>query len=374
MRQRDHRWRATLIRGIAVAGLGAMTMLVSPWALAGEASWDEIVKAANAEGEVDVHGGPGQMFHHILVDAFHAAYPQIKVNFNGLSGRDAIPKIVRERAAGIYSLDVYNGGTSSILQSLKPIGAFEPLRPAFILPEVLDDKAWLGGLDGGWIDTEKKYVFGFEATVTPMLTVNWDVVSHDQLKSYDDLLKPEFAGKIVWDDPRLPGQGVSVAQRFLVNYGADWLKRLFAQQKIAYIANPRQLAEWVVSGKYPIGIGLAPQELKIFQQQGLGKNVSDFLEPLPHPSLEYGYGTISMLSHAPHPNAAKVYINWLLSKAGQTEWIKTGDNSRRLDVPVADPATEAKPGIAYIGEQNEENLPTRHQAEQIAKQNIPAGP
>jgi iron(III) transport system substrate-binding protein len=373
MRRCDHGQRATLIHGIAVL-VGLATMISAPWAVAGEVSWDDIVKAANAEGEVDVHGGPGEMFRHIMVDGFRQAYPQIKVNFNGLSGRDAIPKIVREREAGIYSLDVYNGGTSSILQSLKPIAAFEPLRAAFILPEVLDDKAWLGGLDGAWIDNEKKYVFGFEATVTPMLTVNWDVVSHDQLKTYDDLLKPEFAGKIVWDDPRLPGQGVSVAQRVLVNYGADWLKRLFAGQKITYIANPRQLAEWVVSGKYPIGIGLAPQELKIFQQHGLGKNVSDFLVPLPHPSLEYGYGTVSMLSHAPHPNAAKVYINWLLSKAGQTEWIKTGDNSRRLDVPVADPATEAKPGVTYIGEQNEENLPTRRQAEQIAKQNIPAGP
>jgi ABC-type Fe3+ transport system substrate-binding protein len=217
-------------------------------------------------------------------------------------------------------------------------------------------------------------VMGFEATVTPMLTVNWDLISHDQLKTYDDLLKPEFAGKIVWDDPRLPGQGVSTAQRFLVNFGPDWLKRLFAGQKIAYIANPRQLAEWVVSGKYPIGIGVAPQELKIFQQQGLGKNVSAFLYPLQKPSLEFGYGTISMLSHAPHPNAAKVYINWLMSKAGQNEWIKTGENSRRLDVPVADPDIAAQPGIAYEGEQQEENLPTRQQAEQIAKQNIPAGP
>src|SRR6185437_4234904 len=218
-------------------------------------------------------------------------------------------KIVRERAAGIYSLDVYNGGTSSILQSLKPIAAFAALRPAFILPEVLDDKAWLGGLDAGWIDSDKKYVMGFEATVTPMLTVNWDIIAHDQLKTYDDLMKPEFAGKIVWDDPRLPGQGVSTAQRFLVNFGADWLKRLFAGQKIVYIANPRQLAEWVVTGKYPIGIGVAPQELKQFQQQGLGTNVKDFLYPLAHPSLEYGYGTVSMLADAPHPNAAKVYIN-----------------------------------------------------------------
>jgi ABC-type Fe3+ transport system substrate-binding protein len=282
--------------------------------------------------------------------------------------------ITRERQAGVYHWDVYVGGTPSILQTLKPAGAFAPLRPALMLPEVLDDAAWFGGLDSGWMDKEKTYSMGFGLTMNPTVVVNWDVVSHDDLKTYADLLKPQFAGKIVWDDPRLPGQGISTAQRFLVNFGADWLKRLFAEQKIAYIANPRQLAEWVVSGKYPIGIGLAPQELKIFQQHGLGKNVSDFLVPLEHPSLEYGYGTVSMLSHAPHPNAAKLYINWLLSKAGQNEWIKTSENSRRLDVPIATAETAAQPGVVYVGEQNEENLPTRQQAGAIAKQNIPAAP
>src|ERR1700748_2846891 len=100
-------------------------------------TWDDTVKAAIAEGEVDVHGGPGEVFHHILTDGFRQAYPQIKVNFSGLSGRDAIPKIVRERAASIYTVDVYVGGSSSLLQSLKPIDAFAPMRPAFILPEGL---------------------------------------------------------------------------------------------------------------------------------------------------------------------------------------------------------------------------------------------
>jgi len=132
----------------AVLGMLSLVALgVAPAARAD--TWDDTVKAAIAEGEVDVHGGPGELFHHILTDGFRQAFPQIKVNFSGLSGRDAIPKIVRERAGGIYTVDVYVGGSSSLLQSLKPIGAFAPIRPAFILPEVLDDKAWYGGLDGG---------------------------------------------------------------------------------------------------------------------------------------------------------------------------------------------------------------------------------
>jgi ABC-type Fe3+ transport system substrate-binding protein len=358
---------------LAAMALPIATMLTAP-ARAENSSWDETVKRAIAEGEVNVHGGPGAVYRRILTEGFNRAFPQIKINFDGLSGRDAVPKIVRERAAGIYSVDVYTGGTSSILQSLKPIAAFEPLREALILPEVLDDKAWLGGLDGGWIDKDQKYIFGFEATVSPMFLVNWDLISHDQLKTYDDLMKPEFAGKIVWDDPRLPGQGVSVAQRFLINFGADWLKRLFTEQKIAYIANPRQAAEWVVRGKYPIGLGVAAELVQPFQQQGLGKNVSPFTQPLPHPALEYGYGTLSLLSHAPHPNAAKVYVNWLLSKAGQKEWTTSGENSRRIDIPIANPDTAAQPGVAYSAEQSEENFPIRQQSAAIAKEFISGQP
>ncbi len=130
-----------------------------------EPDWDALVKAANAEGEVDVHGGPGKLYEEVMTEGFRRAYPQIKMNFSGSSGRDAIPKILREREAGLYNWDVYVGGTPSILQALKPAGAFAPLRPALVLPEVLDDKDWYAGLDGAWMDKEKTYVLGFEATV-----------------------------------------------------------------------------------------------------------------------------------------------------------------------------------------------------------------
>lgn len=354
----------------ALALLVAMSLAPRAWADA----WDDTVKAANAEGEVDVHGGPGDVFHHILTDGFQRAYPQIKVNFSGLSGRDAIPKIVRERAAGVYTIDVYVGGSSSVLQALKPINAFAPFRPALILPEVLDDKAWYGGLDGGWVDREKKYIFAFEATVTETTTVNRDVISRDVFSTYDDLLSPKLAGKIVWDDPRLPGPGLGAAQRYLLNFGEAWLTKLYSQQKIVYLANPRQEAEWLVSGKYPIGIGTSPDELLRFQQMGLGKNVVSFEAPMPHPTLDFAYGSVSMLANAPHPNAAKVYINWLLSKAGQTDWGKFGGNSRRIDIPYANPRLAPKPGVTYIAEQTEENLANRQEAANLAKQYIPAGP
>jgi len=341
---------------------------------AAASAWDDLVKAASAEGEVDVHGGPGKLYEQVLTQGFRRAYPQVKVVFSGSSGRDAVPQITRERAAGVYNWDVYVGGTPSILQTLMPAGAFVPLRPAFVLPDITDDKAWFGGLDLGWMDNAKRYVLGFEATVTAPVMVNWDFVSPDDLKSHEDLLAPRFAGKIVWDDPRLPGAGVGVAQRLLNNFGAPFLQRLLAEQKIVYSTNPRQEAEWLVRGQYPIGLGNAAEEIRPFQQQGLGKNISGFDLHLPHPTMSTGFGTVSMMDHAPHPNAAKLYINWLLSKAGQSDWGQTGHNSRRLDLPHPDPASFPVAGTFYGADQSEAAIPVREEAADLAKKFIPAAP
>lgn len=333
--------------------------------------WEDVLAAAKREGQVLVHGGPGASYEQALTQGFRKKYPDIKVTFVGLSGRDAIPKIVRERQAGEYHWDVYVGGTPSILQGLKPIGAFVSLKPALILPEVLDDKAWRGGLFSAWMDAEKTYTLGFEETVSPLSVINWDFVKKDDLKSFQDLMKPQFADKIVWDDPRLPGQGVNTAQVFLLNFGPEFLAELVSKQKITYSTIPRQGAEWVVTGRYPIGLAVATEEIARFQTQGLGKNISIFEGGVKIQSAGPGFGTVSMMDHAPDPNAAKVYINWLLSKDGQSDWVKaTGHNSRRLDVAPGDQTTYPVAGKTYQDTQTEEQIPVRERAAQIAKANI----
>jgi iron(III) transport system substrate-binding protein len=139
-----------------------------------------------------------------------------------------------------------------------------------MLPDVLDDQNWFGGLDAGFMDVDKKYVLAFETQEATPILVNWDFVRHADLQTMADVAKPEFAGRIVWDDPRLPGTGSGAATRILVDYGADFLMRLFTQQKIVYTATMRQNAEWLVRGRYPIGLGTGFNDLAPFQEQGLG--------------------------------------------------------------------------------------------------------
>ncbi len=334
--------------------------------------WNAIVAAAEREGSVNVHGGPGSAQAQALT-SFKSAYPKIEVKFLGAAGRDSIPVIMRERAAGVYQWDVYVGGTPSTLQTLKPAGAFAPLRPAIDWPEITADNLWFGGFDGGWMDNEKSTTFGFALTMNPVVAVNWEFVSPDELKTFADILNPRFADKIVFDDPRRPGQGQVNAQAILVNFGSDYLRDLFSKQKIVYSGNARQAAEWLVRGRYPISIAPASDQILPFRQQGLGQKIAVFNGDMKTAIAGPGFGTVSLMSNAPHPNAARVYLRWLLSSAGQAAWSEnTKSNSRRLDVPKPQPDLYPSSGQTYVDPQSEKQIPAQIQAEALAKEFIKA--
>jgi iron(III) transport system substrate-binding protein len=333
--------------------------------------WAEIVKAAEAEKQVNIAGPPGDTFRAAIVDAFKKANPKINVELLGGSGRDKVARILRERQAGIYNWDLYISGPTSALAAFRPVAGFDPFRTMLVLPEVKEDKYWIGGIDAGWADSDKKFYYTFGGTLAgDNVTVNWDIVPRGSLKSDEDLLDPKWKGKIAMQDPRVEGKGLTDALVLSLAYGENFIRRLFREQAIAFTGDRRQLVEWIVRGKYPIALGLNEDFLATFQEKGVGKNVSAFIDPKTAIYWAPGSSGIGIFNRAPHPNAAKVYVNWLLSKAGQQEWSKTETNSRRVDVPPFDPATALKPGQAYHNTQSEEMIPTRQKIERIAKEII----
>jgi ABC-type Fe3+ transport system substrate-binding protein len=141
-------------------------------------------------------------------------------------------------------------------------------------------------------------------------------------------------------------------------------------QEPGFTRDRRQVAEAVVRGRYPIVCGLALSDLREFQAEGLGKNV----KPLQLPEAEtiVSGGGLFYFNRAPHPNAAKVFINWLLSKEGQTVWCQAqGWNSRRVDVPPSEPDLAPTPGVKYLNPQHESRMAAQDEVriwiEQIAR-------
>ena len=357
----------SFLGGVAV--LGGLLQAVPANAQVTADNWDSIVAKAKEEGVVVVHGAPGAGYRAAMVSAFNAAYPDIKVQFSGASNSVEIPKVIRERQAGIFAWDVWIAGPGGTLNQLKPVGFFQPLKP-FLRPELTRDDIWRGGFDFGWMDLEQKLFFAFEATVQNPIMVNWDVVSPKALTSIEDMIKPEFAGKIVWNDPRVTGSGNGSSQTLVRNLGEEKLAALY-RNKVVYTINNQQIGEWVVRGRYPIGVGLEASTLKEFQDQGIGMNVS----PLPDEyfksrQISVGFGSVGLVERAPHVNAATVYINWLLSREGQDAWVKIPRNSRRTDVVPAFPDLVPKPGVDYFIGQGEKNSEERTGLLKLAKEAI----
>ena len=77
--------------------------------------WADIVRAAEAEKQVNIAGPPGDAFRAAMVDSFQKAYPKIKVELLGGTGRDKVARILRERQAGLYEWDLYISGPTSAL-------------------------------------------------------------------------------------------------------------------------------------------------------------------------------------------------------------------------------------------------------------------
>jgi iron(III) transport system substrate-binding protein len=251
------------------------------------------------------------------------------VELSGERPSELSPKIITEQKNGVYSWDVMVASTSNMNDVLLPAGAFQPLPPFFIRDDFQDDKLWGGGKFGLYTSDKGQFVLIHNFDRTSTIFINRDLVPEDKLATSEDLLKPEFAGKIVMDHPNVPAHGSLALTGLLNGHGEAFIDRIFTEAKPVIQDNVRITTEWVATGRYPIGIGVDLATLQEFQAQGIGKNVQRFTDD-PY-LLAQG---MAVFKNAPHPNAAKVWVNWFLSKEGQQAWADSGvtGNSRRLDV------------------------------------------
>jgi ABC-type Fe3+ transport system substrate-binding protein len=297
----------------------------APGASAGGDEWDALVAAAKQEGGLVVLGPPTPELRRRLPEAFQQRFG-IPVEYTGQMSGDYAARLASERLAGIYSADVVISGSNSMYEVLAGRGQIEngamgmlaPLRPALILPEVLDTSKYrMGKLI--FQDPAGEYDFRMNNTVARTITLYTDLIRLDAIQSWYDLLKPEYRGRIVTADPSYAGAATNQSSELYAKIGLDYVRRLYVDQEPMVIRDNRQLADTMARGTYPIGLSL--------QQQEVGRLMSDGfpVRSIPNPpespdTITAGFGHLGLLDHAPHPNAAKVFVNWLLTKEGQQIW------------------------------------------------------
>ena len=329
-------------------------------------AWEDVVAAGKKEGRVSVNTFPGDGFNKAL-RFFNQKYPDIKLEQTNLHSQDFAPRLRQEREAGIYTWDVALIPTTTALQVLKPIGAWDPARPAIMDPAVMKDELWDGGFEAGFaIVQDKALAYGFNVASNPTVRINTDMVQDGEIKSAKDLLNPKWKGKILLADVRTMGDTfwpMTAARKAL---GDDYLKQLFVDQEPTLSRDTRQMAEFMVRNRFPVAIGPSAVVLKDFLGQGLGKN----LKAIRVPEMDtQSFGSVMwLLNKAPHPNAARVFMSWLLTKEAQIPWAKeTESNSRVKGVEPGNPEAVPPAGVKLFQIDAEENLAEVIKTQDIAK-------
>ena len=304
------------------------TLLAQDGKAFSQSEWERTVAAAKQEGTVVVSIPTSAELRQQMEAAFHKRFDGIKLELVAARGSASVTRILEEKKAGLHYFDLHVGGTSSIVTGPLRAEILEPVLPWMILPEVRDPKNWWAG--HVWADNAQKFIYVFLGYMTETIWYNTDLVKPEDVTSYDDLLLPKWKGKMVILDPRTQGSGESMWAFLWRIKGEGYLRKLAAQEMIVG-RNLRQLAETVARGKASLSIGVSYYSYLPFIKAGLP------VRPLPVAKegiyASSGSGNLVILKHAPHPNATKVFVNWLLSKEGQTIFTKAmGQPTRRFDV------------------------------------------
>jgi iron(III) transport system substrate-binding protein len=288
-----------------------------------------LIAAAKAEGSVIVDGPPVDAARIALTTGFEKRYG-IPVTYVAAGGGASGARVRAERAAGKYLLDVFISGSDTPIMTFLPGGWVDKIEPALIAPEVLDHKKWRDG--HLWFADPQHMILRVLQFVSVELAINTKLISAKQIPTWKSLLEPKWSGgKLLVKDPTASGSGQSLTSYFYLQFGPEFVRKLYKDQQPTFTADSRQAAQMLAQGNYAVWIGADYSQLAPFIKAGYPIAP---IEPSDGPSIiTGGFGLVSLMNKPPHPNAAKLFVNWLAGQEGQYAYARAEQAaSLRTDV------------------------------------------
>lgn len=298
-------------------------------AAATDAEWADIVAKANEEGEVLVYTHLSDPQMAALGEAFNEAYPEIEMTSVRLFGNDAFAKLQAERETGTDGADVF------VDAGLAWVNGEVAEDPARVAPLVGPNVA---ALDPEWL------VDGH--TVVPMIGVNifgWNTsLAPDGIATYEDLLKPEFKGRIGLPDLLAPAVGDFYYQMEQM-MGVEYMEQLAAQEPVFY------------PGSTPLAQALASGEIAVtpYSNPNVTQALIDSGAPIEKTvptgeSKAWGASfTYTALGWAKHPNAAQVFVDFVTTVDGNVPVVANAVSTIESGLPDAVQSDPSEFNIFY---------------------------
>ncbi len=312
-----------------------------------EKQWNKILHEARREGKVVLRATSDPVLRRELPAEFKRKFGIVVEYLVGRSSEIAA-KLRLERRVGISTVDVFLGGITTVASVLYP-EMIDPLRPALILPDVLKPSNWKRG-KLWFLDPEGEYALRLNNYITSLLEINTRYVKRKDLKSVRDLLHPQWKGKIALFDPTVPGTGNATATAFLAHLGEEFVRKLYVDQQPIITRNRRQLADWLARGIYPLVSGVPDRAIKRLKEEGFPLAMIYSFPDFPG-SMSSGSGIMTLMNKAPHPNAARVFVNWLASREGLeffSRIIQIPTTRSDVDESFIPAEQNPRPGVSYL--------------------------
>lgn len=297
-----------------------------------EQKWEAALAGAKKEGDLMVYSTLAGDFIRQLGAAFKNKYG-INVDVISTRGPDLLQRMLVEHSAGLSIVDVVIAGGTNLLVGMKPPGLLGKIDSRLVLPEVVDPKAWVtGGIP--YYDKER-YGIGMIAKFSRYILRNTDLVKAGEINSYKDLLNSQWKGKMIMNDPSVAGGGLGFFTFLVEIWGieeATQFMRQLVKQDLVITRDLRLQVEWVSRGKHELAVSPTPEQVAPFIQLGAPISLVKVIEG---GKIGAGASGLAVSARPPHPNAATVFINWLLSREGQEILVKNiGNPGARADAPT----------------------------------------
>ena len=345
-----------------------------------EDEWEALKAAARAEGKLVLVTGSSAS--RGLVPVVRGVFGEqfgIQVTITGGNGSQQTARITAERAGGRYEVDVMIHGRATMGERLGPTGVFVPIKEQLFHPDAIDPSHWWTNRffyrepDG--VEPKYSVAVAVRALRNPIdpgynteLVTEADIA---EINSVWDFFDDKWKGKIITLSPL--GTGISSRLQLIYSHpqmGPEWIARFYSRESdVTFVGDNRQIVDSVALGGHAFSMfdEGAGNAFVVLKAQGVPVDLwSKNLKEGGIVTAAGSWSWIGMMDRAPHPNAAKLFVNWWLTKEGQTAYntLVTGGGqppSLREDVPpgVTLPQERRDPGAVYIMGSLDTSLPDR---------------
>ena len=259
----------------------------------------QLVQAARKEGKVVWHTSLALPSSTAISHYFQGKYKGIEVEVHRNGSQRVLQRFMQEATAGLKNADIVHTSDAGHFELLKDKGLLLKFTPQSV-----------AGFPDGFKDKTGFY-YGMRATLSVIAHNPKIVAEKDAPQTWKDLLNPKWGGKMVTAHPGYSGIIMTHVLALVNVYGWDYFRDL-AKNKLHIVQSANDPAGVVASGERPVGVNGA--EYFYYKTLKQGNPIKIIY---PKEGVPLVVSPVAIAKDAPHPNAAKLFTEFIFSKESQ---------------------------------------------------------